>query len=709
MRDIKITRPTQISVDANFPVSGKAKNISSAGDNTGTPWIEDIINDRSFGWQERILSIAGIVPNGLEENASQSQISEAIEILIKIVSSGYDAVGSFRWGLVYTSDNDVGIYQGKAYKYVGGDSYPVTVPANTVDPSVASDYEEVVYNPASNVNLDDGDNIQQRLDNTSLEFNQVSDVDGSPRLKVGMNVICYDYKLGNNAGLLFFKVVTAGTGTHDGGKYIDLPISGWQLEQNLKKPYNAKAWGAPLNGVDDDSTFIQNADNYVASLGGGLLTFPSGTLSIGSKINKSMFTHWQGEMTPNKFLASDTEYFRGTSIRPLYNGVLIETDAQTDDQVGFCGLENFACAGRIEETDDNINSNFDNVVVFRQIGERMKGLKFKNLIFKRVAKGIELNNASFCTFDHLDFRCKENIDAPTLSDSEFIRCELGSGLPAGATLKSFLSGGYGLRMIGDSSAGSAFNGNNRFHRCRFQLAASTFTNSRFEWMRNLKFFDCIFDQNEAQGGVFLDCDEVEFHGVTGFNNAEGVTPKWTLQFGLGGANGCTGVKFFGGALYNKANPNANAFDGNGLLFSDTSDYEMHGIDLDDSLVNKISGASLSNRFYGGNCGDYLSVDLTLQNSWVENSTASTPKVRKEGNICHVSGAIKDGTRTNGTVIFTLPAGYRPSRTKYVPIFSGPAGDPEYLTITTNGNASISGGDWVAAALNGIDFSFDLVN
>lgn len=175
MRDIKVTRPTQISVDANFPVSGKAKNITSKGDNTGTPWIEDIINDRSFGWQERILSIAGIVPNGLEENAAQSQISEAIEILIKIISSGYNAVGSFRWGLVYNSDNDVGIYQGKAYKYVGGDSYPVTVPANTVDPSLASDYEEVVYNPASNVGLEEGISVQEKFDKFKDKFDTVSE------------------------------------------------------------------------------------------------------------------------------------------------------------------------------------------------------------------------------------------------------------------------------------------------------------------------------------------------------------------------------------------------------------------------------------------------------------------------------------------------------------------------------------------------------
>ena len=562
---------------------------------------------------------------------------------------------------------------------------------------------------AEKVDTSQGDTVQQRLDNTAVEFDTVADIDGSEKIKLGTRVICHDYATGNNAGQLFFKVVEFGTGTDDGGKYINLPQSGLQLEQNLKTPYSVKAWGAPLNGVNDDSAFVQNADNYVASLGGGLLTFPAGTLAINQKINKSMFTHWMGEVTPNKFLANDTEYFRGTSIRPLYNGVLIETNAQSSDQVGYCGLENFACAGRLEETSDNVTSDFNNVVVFRQIGSRMKGLKFKNLIFKRVAKGIELNNASFSTFENLDFRCKENIDAPTLSDSEFIRCELGSGLPSGATLKSFLSGGYGLRMIGDDSAGAAFNGNNRFHRCRFQLAAGTFTNARFEWMRNLKFFDCIFDQNEAQAAIFLDCDEIELHGTTGFNNAEGATPKWTLQFGLSGARGCTGVKLFGGNLYNKTSPNANPFNGNGLLFSDTSDYEIHGVTLGDTLVNKISGASLSKKFYGGNSDSYLSVDLNLQNSWVENSSVSTPRARKEGNVCYVSGAIKDGTRTSGTVIFTLPVGYRPSRSKYVQTFSGPAGDPEYLFISTNGQASIVGGDWVAATVNGVDFSFDLVN
>ena len=134
-------------------------------------------------------------------------------------------------------------------------------------------------------------------------------------------------------------------------------------------------------------------------------------------------------------------------------------------------------------------------------------------------------------------------------------------------------------MIGDDSAGIPFNGNNKFHRCRFQHAANTFTNLRIEWMESLKFFDCIFDQNEAQAGVFLNCNDIDFHGVSGFNNAgsDGVSPKWALQFGLGGANGCTGVKFFGGKFFNKTSPNANPEQGNGLLLSDTPDVELHGV------------------------------------------------------------------------------------------------------------------------------------
>ena len=52
---------------------------------------------------------------------------------------------------------------------------------------------------------------------------------------------------------------------------------------------------------------------------------------------------------------------------------------------------------------------------------------------------------------------------------------------------------------------------------------------------------------------------------------------------------------------------------------------------------------------------------TLLNSWVNfGSPFQTARYRKDASgIVHVQGLIKDGTATDGTTLFTLPAGYRP--------------------------------------------------
>lgn len=61
-------------------------------------------------------------------------------------------------------------------------------------------------------------------------------------------------------------MVAAVTGTVDGGKYINLPISGLQLEQNIKLPCDPRAWGAIGNGdhanADRDTSGLQGAINY---------------------------------------------------------------------------------------------------------------------------------------------------------------------------------------------------------------------------------------------------------------------------------------------------------------------------------------------------------------------------------------------------------------------------------------------------------------
>lgn len=117
---------------------------------------------------------------------------------------------------------------------------------------------------------------------------------------LGDKVVVDNYYENGDSGQLFFRVVPSGTGVSDGGKYIDLPNSGLQLEQNLKKPYSIKAWGAKGDGdqtlyptsktVDGGQVTItqethdgicrDNVLNYIKSVGGGELFIPSGEYRV---------------------------------------------------------------------------------------------------------------------------------------------------------------------------------------------------------------------------------------------------------------------------------------------------------------------------------------------------------------------------------------------------------------------------------------------
>ncbi|MCR9657258.1 hypothetical protein NB537_21080 [Vibrio parahaemolyticus] len=102
----------------------------------------------------------------------------------------------------------------------------------------------VTFDPNSNSNLAKAISFSG-----TSSFDYVSSVDGN--VYEGQLISVEDYGPGHLSGRLYFKVVAAGTGVHDGGKFIDLPSSELQLQQNLSKPYNIKAWGAKGNGSDD--------------------------------------------------------------------------------------------------------------------------------------------------------------------------------------------------------------------------------------------------------------------------------------------------------------------------------------------------------------------------------------------------------------------------------------------------------------------------
>lgn len=65
-----------ITTDPAFPY-GKAQNITTPGDGTGTPWEQAILND-IIGDQQALLKSAGIVPSGSADEYGASQKLQAI-------------------------------------------------------------------------------------------------------------------------------------------------------------------------------------------------------------------------------------------------------------------------------------------------------------------------------------------------------------------------------------------------------------------------------------------------------------------------------------------------------------------------------------------------------------------------------------------------------------------------------------------------------
>jgi hypothetical protein len=88
-------------------------------------------------------------------------------------------------------------------------------------------------------------------------------------------------------------------------------------------------------------------------------------------------------------------------------------------------------------------------------------------------------------------------------------------------------------------------------------------------------------------------------------------------------------------------------------------------------------------------------NLTLVNSWVSyGGTFATPGYRKNnfGEV-ELRGMVKSGVTTNGTVIATLPAGYRPTSDKAYSVIcnNGTADVIGYISISTGGSIIFKSG------------------
>lgn len=83
MQDYRVRYPKQtIKTDPNFP-QGKARNITNPGDGLGFPWEASAINDLILARAQALMKAAGLTPNGVIDNATDSQFVEALKIVAR--------------------------------------------------------------------------------------------------------------------------------------------------------------------------------------------------------------------------------------------------------------------------------------------------------------------------------------------------------------------------------------------------------------------------------------------------------------------------------------------------------------------------------------------------------------------------------------------------------------------------------------------------
>lgn len=231
-----VTGGTLVSGDRNKAVF----NPAPSGDNNWYAWQ---------GVFPKVISSSSTpaTSGGLGENAWKPVTNNILAPTVResirrsYAEAGFNLVdGSFEAGGTLVNANDV-LLQERTGKVFTGPAGIVTAGTN----------------PASGGFVDvSGDVV--------TTFNTVADVDGN--VVLGQRVVVREYSTGSKSGVLFFKVVASGAGTVDGGKYINLPISGLQLEQNIKLPCDPRAWGAIGNGdhvnAGRDTSGLQGAVNY---------------------------------------------------------------------------------------------------------------------------------------------------------------------------------------------------------------------------------------------------------------------------------------------------------------------------------------------------------------------------------------------------------------------------------------------------------------
>lgn len=217
-------------------------------------------------------------------------------------------------------------------------------------------------------------------------YSTVADMISSTEAIVGNLAQINNYNSTSDSGIMFGEIVAAGTGTADGGAFIDLTGSGLQFKQHFVNGINVLLFGAEGDNVTDDTAAIQATQNYA---GRRTIIWPGRPYRfiISSPINVSSLTaiSWHGQFSTYD-VGSDVDALNGV-IRVISTN-LFTSGSGTGDAIFRVDMQNcilrsnggFTVFDGYNLQESNISNNYFQDFEYVLFGKMSQLSKFRHNI-----------------------------------------------------------------------------------------------------------------------------------------------------------------------------------------------------------------------------------------------------------------------------------------------------------------------------------------
>ncbi len=339
--------------------------------------------------------------------------------------------------------------------------------------------------------------------NGGIVFDSVADMKSAAWLTVGQKVRALGYYTSGDGGGNDYEIVAAGTGTDDGGSFIDLFGSGLQAKGLFSSSVNVKQYGAKGDGLNDDTSSIinciKNAGNIVVEISRGVY-----------KINQSIVI----ERSSTKIIGVDGKSGRtgGSAVVLDFSDIPAGTTAITVQDNQITSINN-CCIENIE-----IKKNTTDEQESGSIGLNMAGAHFFRLkdiyihgfsVGLRIGRGfVERSFISEVDRVNIDTCSKNHVVVEGAADIVFNGC-------------SFTQRGDVVTLCSLSRHPSATRNSTdaiHFNNCFFINPNATgplVYTANVYWAT---FTSCVFEgANSAPVGVMITRDQVESKNLTSAN------------------------------------------------------------------------------------------------------------------------------------------------------------------------------------------------